>query len=162
MERAIHIVLSCLCACKHPWNHTQIPGGKQTKGLGCAIHICYRISAPAPSGRNLCPPNEKAEKHQLAAIIPGSPNTSKGQSSMRDHAAWHQCFSRFSGVFSSGFWLLKSCPVPCCSMPWHKGARYGPTRGDPELLLARGTMHTALCAASQATGQLLSAPLQRT
>lgn len=92
------------------------------KGLGCAIHICYRISAPAPSGRNLCPPNKKAEKHQLAAIIPGSPNTSKSQRSMRDHAAWHHCFSRFSGVFSSGFWLLslaQSPAAPCLGTREH-------------------------------------------
>lgn len=162
MEQAIHIVLNCSCACKHPWNHTQIWGGKQTEGLRCTIHICYGTTAPLPSGRNPCPPNKKAEKHQLAAITPGSPNTSKGRRSMRDRAAWHQCFSRFSGVFSSVFLVPWSCPVHCCSMPW-----WGEHVMDPHMGIQSCCLPEAPCTLPpvqhpQAARQLLSAPPQRT
>jgi len=145
MQQATHIVLNCLCACKHSLkSRTQIRGGKQTRGLGCTILICYRRSAPVPSGRNLCPLQQKAEKYQLAAITSGSSNTSKGQRSMQDCGTRHQCFSRFSGVVSSVFWLLGLAQSTAAPRPSSRGRC---TR-DPELLPTKGTMQL-LCSAAK-------------
>lgn len=98
---------------------------------GCATRIHQGISAPLPGGRNSGPPKKQAKKYQLAAVTPCSPNTSKSQRSMQDCAAQHQCFSRFSGVS----WLLGSCPVHSCSMPWWGSWLWTHTQGP------RGAAH---------------------
>lgn len=145
MEQAIHVVSNSSYACKHPWNHTQIWGGKQMKGLGCAMHIPLEISEPVLSGRNLCPPNKKAENHQFAASTPGSPNTSRGWRNIQKHAAWHQCFSRFSVVFSAGVWLL-SLAQPTAAPCFGEGSTlWTHTQGSRAATHQRHCAHCLLC-----------------
>lgn len=118
MEQAIHVVLNCLRACKHPWNHTKIRGGKQMKGLSWAIHWCCGISAPVPSGRNSCPPNKKAEKHQLCCHHTWQP---KHEQRQEEYARPWCMASVFLEIFwSISLWFLapQCCPVHWCSMPW--------------------------------------------